>query len=64
MTRYQIINGWTCEKVGQPYKNKNRARNRCDKLDMIHGSYVHFLETVETPADILAVSTGSMWEGG
>lgn len=34
--------------VGKPYKNKNRARNTCERLNSEYGRDVYYVERVES----------------
>lgn len=45
---YAIIDRQTGRQVGKPYKNKNRARTRRDKLDLAYGGYKHFVRDLDT----------------
>jgi hypothetical protein len=34
--------------VGKPYKNKNRAKARCERLNIEYGRDVYYVERVES----------------
>jgi hypothetical protein len=45
--RWQIVDTHTGRPVGKPYRNRDRARARRDKLDTEHGSYRYRVQRVE-----------------
>lgn len=47
MTKYIIIDRHTGDQMGKPYTDKNRARNRANKLDLQYGAYRYTVKQIE-----------------